>query len=212
MNWMLILKYIIAIVAIISLCLNIGIIIYLSLQRKRRRDDMINIIITSKRFKDEINNIASFINLGNKKSIDKLKFDIIDEIRYLQSLDKKDEKLSHKSNDKVSKSPTPIQNVIHKIYYATATTENNKNTFYRVTESPDKDSIFKLIEIQKGVCEFDIYDGAVSLILKEKEYLSDSCLVEKIGNNKIITSEKGIAEQNIEGKWIIKKQAKIKIE
>ncbi|MBR6520616.1 MAG: hypothetical protein IKT77_06515 [Paludibacteraceae bacterium] len=212
MNWMLILNYATPIVATLSLCLNIGIIIYLWLQRKQRRDDIINIILTSQRFKDEINSIASFINLNNKKAIDKLKFEIIDEIRYLQSLDGKDEILSNKSNDKASKSPAQIQNVNQKIYYATATTEDNKNTFYRVTVSPEKESIFKLIEIQKGVCEFEIYDGAISLILKEKEYLSDSCLVEKTGNNKVITSEKGIAEQNIEGKWIIKKQAKIKIE
>ena len=209
---MLILNYATPIVATLSLCLNIGIIIYLWLQRKQRRDDIINIILTSQRFKDEINSIASFINLNNKKAIDKLKFEIIDEIRYLQSLDGKDEILSNKSNDKASKSPAQIQNVNQKIYYATATTEDNKNTFYRVTVSPEKESIFKLIEIQKGVCEFEIYDGAISLILKEKEYLSDSCLVEKTGNNKVITSEKGIAEQNIEGKWIIKKQAKIKIE
>ncbi len=209
---MLILKYTIVFLAFVSFCINISIIIYLCLQRKRRREDIINIILTSKRFKDEINNIVSFINLGNKQSIDKLKFEIIDEIRYLQSLDKKDEILSHKSNDKVSKLSTSIQNVTQKIYYATATTENNKNIFYRVTESPEKDSIFKLIKTQKGVCEFEIYDGAVSLILKEKEYLSDSCLVEKTGNSRIMTLEKGIAEQNIEGKWIIKKQAKIKIE
>ena len=213
MNWMLILNYATPIVATLSLCLNIGIIIYLWLQRKRRRDDIINIILTSQRFKDEINNsITSFISLNNKKTIDKLKFEIIDEIRYLQSLDKKDEILSNKSNDETSISSTQTPKATQKIYYATATTEDNKNIFYRVTDLPEKESIFKLTEIQKGVCKFEIFDGAISLILKEKEYLSDSCLVEKTGNNKVITSEKGIAEQNIEGKWIIKKQAKIKIE
>ena len=209
---MLILNYATTIVAILSLCLNIGIIIYLCSQCKRRREDIINTVITSERVKNGINDIVSYSSLNSKEFVDKLKIEIIDEIRYLQSLDKKDEILPNKSNDEVSESLAQIENVNQKIYYATATTVEDKNTFYRVTESPEKNSIFKLIEIQKGMCEFGIYDGAISLILKAKEYLSDSCLVENIGNSKIITSEKGIAEQNIEGKWIIKKQARIKIE
>ena len=207
MKWIVILKYTIVFLSFMSFCLNIGIIICLYLYYKRRREDIISVILSSKRLETKIDCIVS----SNKLDTDKFKREVIDEIRYLQQLDE-EEKLATQSNVESSITQTQLENVVYKIYYATATSESNKDAFYRVTELPESDSIFKLTEVQKGGCEFEVYDGAISTVLKEKEYLINSCLVTKIGNSKVVVLEKGFAEQNAEGKWIITKQAKIKIE
>ena len=67
-------------------------------------------------------------------------------------------------------------------------------------------------QIQKGKCEFEVYEGASSLVLKESEYLNGACTIDKIGNSKVITIQKGLAELNVDGKWVVKIQAKVKFE
>ena len=99
------------------------------------------------------------------------------------------------------------------VLYASAVDEADNNTFYQVSSSPTKgESIFKLTEIQKGKCEFEVYEGAISMVLKESEFLNGACTLDKIGNTKVITTQRGIAELNVEGKWVIKVLAKVKFE
>lgn len=217
MNWMLILKYLVALCAVVSFGLNIMVIVYLFLRHKIRRDEMITTVINSKRFKNNLKSSIleqiSNVNIPlSPTAKDLIKKEIIDEIRYLQQLDKTENysKISSGTVDANYQS-TPI--VEKKLYYATAVNEENQDTFYSVSDSPTKgESIFKLTEVQANQCEFEVYVDAYSLILQEPEYLRGACSVEKTGNVKITTIQKGLAERTIDGKWIIKKQAKIKIE
>lgn len=217
MNWMLILKYLVALCAVVSFGLNIMVIVYLFLRHKIRRDEMITTVINSKRFKNNLKSSIleqiSNVNIPlSPTAKDLIKKEIIDEIRYLQQLDKTENysKISSGTVDATYQS-TPI--VEKKLYYATAVNEENQDTFYSVSDSPTKgESIFKLTEVQANQCEFEVYVDAYSLILQEPEYLRGACSVEKTGNVKITTIQKGLAERTIDGKWIIKKQAKIKIE
>jgi hypothetical protein len=181
---------------------------------------MITTVIGSKRFEEKLNKLKSSVSkqISNinitlsPTAKDLIKKEIIDEIRYLQQLDKTENysKISSGTVDANYQS-TPI--VEKKIYYATAVNEENQHTFYSVSDTPTKgESIFKLTELQADLCEFEVYVDAYSLILQEPEYLRGACSVEKTGNVNITTIQKGLAERTIDGKWIIKKQAKIKIE
>jgi hypothetical protein len=210
---MLILKYLVALCAVLSFGLNIVVIVYLFLRHKTRREEIITTIINSQRLKSSISRQISNINIPLSPTTKELiKKEIIDEIRYLQQLDKTENysKISSGTVDANYQS-TPI--VEKKIYYATAVNEENQHTFYSVSDTPTKgESIFKLTELQADLCEFEVYVDAYSLILQEPEYLRGACSVEKTGNVNITTIQKGLAERTIDGKWIIKKQAKIKIE
>lgn len=173
---------------------------------------------------------------GNAPTIntDKIVDTVIEEVRRLQKLDEREkEEERRKSNCKVEERSvvvTPSDNKVQQepetsetqavqpanqkiVLYATAVNEADNNTFYEVSESPTKgESIFRLTEIQKGKCEFEVYEGASSLVLKESEYLNGACTIDKIGNSKVITTQKGLAELNVDGKWVVKIQAKVKFE
>ncbi|MCM1034883.1 MAG: hypothetical protein NC038_00030 [Paludibacter sp.] len=98
-------------------------------------------------------------------------------------------------------------------YYASALDERDNRTFYAVTLTPMKgETIFKFTEIQKGKCEFEVYEGAFNMVLKESDYLNGACDFEKSGNTRVVTVHKGVAEQNIDGKWQVKEQAKVRFE
>lgn len=141
---------------------------------------------------------------------DKIVDTVIDEVRRLQKLDEREkEEERRKNNRKVTEQPSSQKVVL----YASAVDEADNNTFYQVSSTPTKgESIFKLTEIQKGKCEFEVYEGAISMVLKESEFLNGACTLDKIGNSKVITTQRGIAELNVEGKWVIKVLAKVKFE
>jgi hypothetical protein len=181
---------------------------------------MITTVINSKRFEDRLNNLKSSISkqISNinitlsPTKIDMIKKEIIDEIRYLQQLDKT-EKVSKSYTSTIATSQQFVPIVEKKIYYATAVNEENQHTFYSVSDSPTKgESIFKLTELQVDLCEFEVYVDAHSLVLQETEYLRGACSVEKTGNVNITTIQKGLAERTIDGKWAVRKQAKVKID
>ena len=168
---------------------------------------------------------------------DKIVDTVIEEVRRLQKLDEREkeeerqrairkvEEQQRNANpkqqpaipqeiDTPTEHPTQ-QNVVKSevILFATAVDETDNNTFVTVSETPTKgETIFKFTEIQKGRCEFEVYEGATSLVLKESEYLNGACAVDKIGNSKVITTQKGVAELNTEGKWVVKEPAKVKFE
>lgn len=220
MNWMLILKYLVALCAVVSFGLNIVVIVYLFLRHKTRRDEMITTVINSKRFEEKLNKLKnsvskqiSNINITLSPTTKELiKKEIIDEIRYLQQLDKT-ENYSKISSGTVAANYQSIPIVEKKLYYATAVNEENQDTFYSVSDTPTKgESIFKLTEVQANLCEFEVYADAYSLILQEPEYLRGACSIEKTGNINITTIQKGLAERTIDGKWAVRLQAKVKID
>lgn len=113
-----------------------------------------------------------------------------------------------------NKQTSTISNLVSSDFlYATAIDEGDNKTFIRVENTPSKgETIFKFVKIQEGKCEFEVYEGAYSLVLKESEYLKDACTLNKVGNSKISTTKKGTAELNGDGKWCVKEQAKVKFE
>ena len=109
--------------------------------------------------------------------------------------------------------PTISEVVATVVLYATAVDERDNKTFILVEKTPQKGkTIFKFTEIQKGKCEFEVYEGAYSLVLKESEYLNGACSLDRIGDSKVLTTQKGIAEYTVEGKWVVKFPAKVKFE
>lgn len=219
MNWTLILKYIVAGCAVLSFCMNILIIIYLFLRHKTRKEEIIMTILNSRHFEDRLNNLKTSIarSISNinvtlsPTKVELIKKEIIDEIRYLQCLDAKDSAPSVPAQQARPNTTIPT-NAVKKLYYATAVDGDSK-TFCSVTDDPiHGETVFLLTELQTGLCEFEVYEGAQSLVLSEKEYLIGACSLDKIGNTKITTIQKGIAERSIEGKWFVKEQAKVKIE
>lgn len=220
MNWMLILKYLVALCAVLSFGLNIVVIVYLFLRHKTRREEIITTIINSQRFEERLNKVKSSISrqISNinitlsPTTKDVIKKEIIDEIRYLQQLDKT-EKVSKSNVGIVAANHQSMPTVERKVYYATAVNEENQHTFYSVSDTPTKgESIFKLTELQANLCEFEVYADAYSLVLQETEYLRGACSVEKTGNVSITTTQKGLAERTIDGKWAVRQQAKVKID
>ena len=220
MNWMLILKYLVALCAVLSFGLNIVVIVYLFLRHKTRRDEMITTVINSKRFEEKLNKLKSSVSkqISNinitlsPTAKDLIKKEIIDEIRYLQQLDST-EKVLKNSTGTIAASHQFVPIVEKKLYYATAVNEENQHTFYSVSDTPTKgESIFKLTELQADLCEFEVFVDAYSLVLQETEYLRGACSVEKTGNVNITTIQKGLAERTIDGKWAVRQQAKVKID
>lgn len=167
------------------------------------------------------------IELQVRKQLESYKKKIVDEVvenvRYCQKLDEKEKKEENAklATQSAIKEETPSAqpiateqlHAVTNLLYATAVDESDDTTFYRVETAPQKgDTIFLFREIQKGKCEFEVYEGAYSRVLKESEYLKGACTLDKIGNNKVVTVQKGIAELNADGNWIVKTKARVKFE
>lgn len=118
------------------------------------------------------------------------------------------------ATEQESEQTSTISDLVNRDFlYATAVDEGDNKTFICVENKPSKgETIFKFIKIQEGKCEFEVYEGAYSLVLKESEYLKGACTLNKVGNSKISTTKRGMAELNGDGKWCVKEQAKVKFE
>ena len=145
---------------------------------------------------------------------------VYEQVRSLIKLDLKE--LVNKTNNTLSSDKSlHNDNVGHddnskdvktNVFYATAVNEKT-GEFYSVANEPIQgESVFKFTEYEQGKCEFEIYEGAYSMIMKVPDYLFGACRIERLGINKINVEEKGIAELLSEGKWGVKKQAKVKFE
>lgn len=216
MNWSLIFKCLFVGCTVLSFCMNILIMIYLFLRSKSRRNEIIKTILDSTRVENHIKESIR-TSLSNSKTslspqqIDEIKKDIIDEIRHLQHLDEQ-ESLSTAPIQQTIQAVARPANIEKKKYYATAVDGDSK-TFCSVTSTPiHGETVFLLTEIQTNRCEFEVYEGAQSLVLSEKEYLIGACSLDKTGNSKIITVQKGVTERTTDGKWTVREQAKVKIE
>ena len=156
-------------------------------------------------------------------SKEKIVDEVIEEVRHCQKLDEKEKKEEEANlasqfaskGGKVTVQPAETEqpHEMNNLLYATAVDESDDITFYRVETAPQKgDTIFLFREIQKGKCEFEVYEEACSRVLKESEYLKGACTLDKIGNNRVVTVQKGIAELNADGNWIVKTKARVKFE
>lgn len=139
---------------------------------------------------------------------------------FRQSL-KYDEEEKRRVLEAKRKEMTDFENPQHssnkRIYYAGCTDQNNPTQFASVTEEPRTGrSIFKLIEISQGKCEFEVYEGAYDMVLGDDIYLYGSCNYNydyRSGAKKrVVTTEKGVAEQKSDGKWYVVTKASVRFE
>lgn len=182
--------------------------------------------------------LSSIMHNPDKGLIEPVSDAVYEDIRHLLELNKKEEaavaqkkvEQSQKSEPQVSetKKSEPQKNEPEKrepekektlaapaanarTFYASAVLEDNK-TFYNVSEHPVPDeTIFKFTEIKNGKCEFVVYEGAYSKVLQEDYFLTGACRVAKLGNSKVVVTEKGIAELT-DNKWVVVEPAKVKFE
>lgn len=234
MSWMLIIKLIVATSAVMSLCLNVIIIIYLYNKHRNFHKDVINNVLDginrgrlSRKIDEEKSKIEfNVLNKVNRMlpNIEKLRDEIIDDIRRLEGYDKieqeellqsiKVSKDSNCENKEIKDDTITIKpNICSKVYFASAVKENDSTTFYSVSETPIiGESIFQLIETKTGEYEFEVYSGAYNLVLQETEYIRGACYISKSGNSTITMVKNGIVNRTLDGKWVIKELARVKIE
>lgn len=86
--------------------------------------------------------------------------------------------------------------------YATATNEND-NTFIRVTEQSDDDTVYILSLTDDDKANFVVYDNVL------EDYLRNACNLIGTGNN-IESCEPGHAEKTSDGFWKVTKKANVK--
>ncbi len=92
MSWSLIIKIIVGASALMSLCINIGIIIYLFNRHKNFRNDVITKVLASNRFSSLMNKQKiDILNESNRSPLNKEKLidEILDEIQKIEGLNKK---------------------------------------------------------------------------------------------------------------------------
>lgn len=196
---------------------------------------------SAKRFiKDLIREeLSSILRNPDKGLREKISDAVYEDIRHLLELNKKEEaaapkkvEQSQKSEPQTSEpkksepqksepqksepekeqtSSAPAANA--RTFYASALLEEDDKTFYNVSEQPVPDeTIFKFTEIKNGKCEFVVYEGAYSKVLIDASFLTGACRVAKLGNSKVIVTEKGIAELTDDNKWVVVEPAKVKFE
>lgn len=208
---------IVAIYAVIRLLQNESDFQEFCSQKSDRVDEQVKKYIDKHVQKTIEQQVKKLFDSSKEKIVD----EVIEEVRHCQKLDekeKKEEEANHASQtSKGVKVTVPAEteqpHEMNNLLYATAVDESDDITFYRVETAPQKgDTIFLFREIQKGKCEFEVYEEACSRVLKESEYLKGACTLDKIGNNKVVTVQKGIAELNDDGNWIVKTKARVKFE
>ena len=190
------------------------------------RDEVITKVLASERIRQRFDNERmTLFNDVNRRLFNKEKLinEIIDAIQEIERHNKEEEEteLHHFGgqsiiNRKENSAPNEIETTIPikntKIYYASAVKESDSSVFNTVGEIPNDTSVFELVEINDGVYEFHVYQGAYDLVLQEIAYIKGACSITRLGNSRITTEIKGIANHSSDGKWVIKEQAKVKIE
>lgn len=96
-------------------------------------------------------------------------------------------------------------------YLYASSADSDKRSFFKVTEQPDEDTIYKLM-VSDNRAQFRIYSEANSKVLKAPDFLECACEIQKTGKEMVVTQEQGIAEKQADGSWIIINKAKIKFE
>lgn len=167
--------------------------------------------------------VSNIMRHPSKGLIENISDAVYEDIRHLFELNKK-EAAAQSSNNAVAEPAKPSESPKKetqeetprdsnsKMYYASALEEDNK-TFYNVSEEPVPDeTVFLFIETKNGKCDFAIYEGARSKVLKDDSFLTGACQLARIGNSKVVVTEKGIAELTTDNKWVVTKPAKVTFE
>ena len=94
--------------------------------------------------------------------------------------------------------------------------DERKHSFYTVTKTPDKDTVFvlELNPEDENEATFTVYDKVFKKVIGEQGYLRDGCTIENPGMNTttiVKTIEPGLTYCK-NGEWVVKEQAKVKFE
>ena len=166
--------------------------------------------------------VSNIMHHPSKGLIEDISDAVYEDIRHLFDLNKQEASVQKNRTiaETVKPSESPKETTLEgtpsnsnaKMFYASALEEDNK-TFYNVSEEPVPDeTIFLFIETKNGKCDFVIYDGARSKVLKDDSFLTGACQLARIGNSRVVVTEKGVAELTPDNKWVVTKPAKVKFE
>lgn len=139
-----------------------------------------------------------------------------DELMYIIRQDEKERELKQvKSHPQEQTQPSPVvshnqekKEEVQKYYVAAA---NEEGVFQKITQELTDTTVFELyIKADKKTAEFDVCREVQKRLLDTNEYLRNAADLEILGNNTIITKEKGRAEFFENDKWRVAQKAKIR--
>lgn len=218
------------------LCIASALVVYLMYKKVNKRTtkshdvdiesrldphNLASIFVASRQVKDYIktqvrSELSKLIDDPNEKFVYLITDNVYERIVELEKLNQKEK--DEISKESIIKQPSAEEPTVEikntgRVYFASALDENDNKTFYNVSDIPvPGETIFKFTELKNGKCEFEIYEEAFSKVLKVTDFLTGACKIDRVGTTKVIVKEKGIAEITIEGKWVVKEQAKVKFE
>ncbi len=139
-----------------------------------------------------------------------------------QKVDKALEDIQKKQSDEfiqpVADEPKPVEveSKSNLAFLYASCVDEKKRSFYTVTKTPDKDTVFvlELNPEDENEATFTVYDKVFKKVIGEQGYLRDGCTIENPGMNTttiVRTIEPGLTFFK-NGEWVVKEQAKVKFE
>lgn len=143
---------------------------------------------------------------------------LVDELMYIIRQDEKERELKQvKSHEQEQTQHSPVvshnqeEKEEEQRYYVAAANEDG--FFQKMTQKLTDTTVFELfIKADKRRAEFDVCREVQKRLLDTNEYLRNAADLEILGNNTIITKEKGRAELFENDKWRVVQKAKIRFE
>lgn len=195
---------------IISLLANAGFTMFCYSRMKECLEERYGEL--NKKYKGLNNSIYWDKHQSSKQSIVKYELSdadinmIVDRVLECKRLDRDEKESSIVTVKQTTEKPivtdAPQKPTIIKILYATATKEND-NTFIRVTEQSDDDTVYILSLTDDNNATFVVSDNVL------EDYLRNACNLIGAGNN-IESCEPGHAEKTSDGFWKVTKKANVK--
>ena len=112
--------------------------------------------------------------------------------------------------------PVEVESKSNLAFLYASCVDENKRSFYTVTKTPDKDTVFvlELNPEDENEATFTVYDKVFKKVIGEQGYLRDGCTIKNPGMNTttiVRTIEPGLTYCK-DGEWFVKEQAKVKFE
>ena len=189
---------------IVTVGLIFILVFYFVKDRKKRRNDIVDIVTDSRRIQQWLSS-----NLCKQQNGADLSEKIAD-------LDKKFNEI--KGNKEHSLSSSPNGNTVSSTAKNVLTTPRERklyaesiqeNRYVKVKEVPTDDAIFELTpNLNRGTATVTIYKRSYQKVLANPSYL-DGCDRQVSGSTSVNVTEEGIAELSNENKWLVRKQIRV---
>ncbi len=218
--------------SIFAILLCLGLIIVIILQRRNYRDKIIEIVLNSSRVKQLTSQITQNGNNQSAKNYNRQMSDLDIKQIINKSIDDKREKDINAIVDRVleciqldkekgsklgviNNNSEPITAASHtkpNLLYATPA---DNGVFEKTTSEVTDDSFYILrIDSNKKNADFELLntEKVTTKVIKVHDFLNSSCEKSGSGTTRIITTDKGRAELQPNGKWKVITKAKVKFE